>query len=187
MQGDGHCVGCSAHLRGRGRAHLFCTAQCREIARVVRDARRQSGLPAPDATVPADPTADASLRRRVAYLLVSRHRQHATLAGPLQMLQVRARDGLRCAFCPSVAVALDHTRGAGSGLQDLRLVCRTCHGRVVRAQMRAMHDRDPVIQEMLSVLHRVTAATPERPCDDEQAWASLWRRPNERHVDGPAG
>ncbi|MGH8655144.1 MAG: HNH endonuclease [Gammaproteobacteria bacterium] len=107
---------------------------------------------------------------------------------------VISRSSGLCVLCGKPGDEIDHIEGPSSDIQNLQLLCRSCHTkktfqRIVPVQpgskrykkLKVLHDR---------FKQSVESKKPLRPCHDEDAWSTTWRQvltEREFHVLGLNG
>lgn len=84
------------------------------------------------------------------------------------------RDSFTCRLCGAPATEIDHIAGSSNDPNNLRALCKPCNMKLAQAKFQPT---DPAGQLMAAqIWHRIDANTPERLCDDEKSWNSMWRR-----------
>jgi hypothetical protein len=120
-----------------------------------------------------------ALKVRGSAVLGRGYDQRKRRLSPDKRVEVVARDGGRCRECGGLGAEVDHVRGSGSDLENLRLLCKACHRRKTEASLRPLNSLPEEEQrekrKLIDKLEaRVSAAIPQRLCDDEMGWDRQW-------------
>lgn len=164
---------------------LFCTEDCQQAASTIRYYRRVAS----DGRL-AREGARLALRRRFWFALNGGYSARARRISPAVRAQVSERGGGRCRACGGVGEQVDHIHGDSPALDNLQLLCRTCHDTKTDAALfgavaTVLDGDDPTKSaedvnvdldpRAVALLNRAFAPVPMLLCDDEVAWEGAWR------------
>ena len=122
---------------------------------------------------------------------------------PVIRRAVIARDGGRCRHCGQPGTDIDHIEGGSCEMENLQLLCRTCHNKKTKAGLVettsrtegelleitlgtkvklvveitfGIEDYEGAMGRAKRLLSRIKAAVPKRPCDDDRFWDTRYPR-----------
>lgn len=149
---------------------LFCCELCMQTAdtvrywrRVVRDSRADQ------------PDVRDAVRTRVAFLLAGGYGKAARrLPSHIRDAVWRRDDGL-CGRCGQPGEEIDHVDGDSAEMDNLQLLCKSCHHAKTRERMRpATPEQQALVAEMYA--NRVLADVPALLADDQDEWQRIWSK-----------
>src|SRR5262249_20639108 len=85
------------------------------------------------------------------------------------------QDGL-CQICGAPGTDIDHIAGGDSTLENLQVLCRSCHNKKTIEHLVEVRPGSKSDLEYRKLLSRIFSRKPRRPCDDEEAWSQMWRK-----------
>ncbi len=164
-----HCANCVSPLPAEI-AGLFCTPWCQETAssvryfrRVFRDGRSQN------------PDVQEAIGTRLAFLTAGGYAALGRTLSPSTRAQVIDRDQGQCVSCGLAGNEIDHIDGSSPDLANLQLLCHQCHAAKTAAAMVPASEEHRALVEGL-MIDRVMPEQPRLLADDDQSWATTWRR-----------
>jgi 5-methylcytosine-specific restriction endonuclease McrA len=173
------CVNCDGPLLGA--SVLYCTYSCEQEAayvryfrQVLRDGRWHK------------PEVREALRIQGVVVMNGGYPHPERGLSKRYREFILNRDERTCQVCGGPGTQVDHIRlrGVNGNInhpRNLQVLCAPCHRAKTLDDIRTISQReDPVLFEQLAAKsseldRRVRAEPPERDCDDEQRWGSLWR------------
>lgn len=164
------CANCDTPFTPASVAGRYCTSVCRQTAKAVRYARSAiatHGQPLP-------PAIDEAIGIKIAHVLAGGYAEQTRRLPADVRAAVIARDHGRCVLCQHPGEEIDHANGDSNAVADLRLLCRRCHRRVTGEHLHRIPDGHPAHLTRQSLLARIHAVTPLRPCDAAD-WTQTWR------------
>lgn len=165
------CLNCDQPVDG---PKLFCSRACADEAKFVRYVRRcrRDGR---DKT----PDVKEAIEIRLAHILGGGYPEQERQLSATVRAAVIARDNGRCQLCGQPGNQIDHIRGSSSNLDNLQLLCRSCHNLKTRASMVRVTPDSPDWErcntKVIALMRRIDAIKPKRVCDDDKTWPSAWR------------
>jgi 5-methylcytosine-specific restriction endonuclease McrA len=150
---------------------LFCSEACGDEAKLVRYARRCIS----DGRI-NQPDVQEAIQIRIAHALSGGYSERERRVLPSLRSAVIARDGGRCRKCGQPGTDIDHIHSSSNELDNLQLLCGTCHNKKTKARFVEITpelERYSEINAKRDSLHlRIEASVPQRPCDDEKKWST---------------
>lgn len=166
---DDMCANCLRpipdHIEG-----LFCSEFCKETAKDVRYFRRVFR----DGRID-DPDVQEAVRTRVAFLAIGGYSMLERTLTPSTREAVKSRDNRTCRTCGKSGNEIDHIAGSSNDLSNLQVLCASCHRSKTMANMT---EASPAFQKTMQEFFasRVEPELPALLADDEEEWATSWRR-----------
>jgi 5-methylcytosine-specific restriction endonuclease McrA len=119
---------------------LYCSVQCRGVAKAVRYPRglRERGLWQPG--VPLRKDLDDAVRYKIAHALGGGYDANARRIPPATRDLVWERDDGRCVLCGEPGEEIDRIDGSSNDPETLRLVCRPCHHEITNRHLSPVVD-----------------------------------------------
>lgn len=174
---DFACVNCDRIVVVSSRPTLYCSPRCQQNAKFVRYFRGSIR----DGRI-HDPLVQEAIRTRLAFAFSERgYYDERTRKIPfvLRKQVIELYKGL-CRKCGAEGSEIDHVDGDHNKLENLQLLCRDCHSQKTVANLVPLtpaHEKYSEIQERAEHLRsRVVAVAPQRPCDDERNWNTIYRQ-----------
>jgi hypothetical protein len=84
------------------------------------------------------------------------------------------RDNFTCRLCGAAATEIDHIAGSSNNPNNLRALCKQCNMKLAQEKFEPTDAAGQ--RKAVEIWRRIDAETPERLCDDEKSWNSLWRK-----------
>jgi hypothetical protein len=162
-------------------SRVYCSTGCHDEAKVVRYARQKRAEYG--GHLPADIC--QAIGVKIAHALAGGNDERARRLAHEQRTAVFERDHGRCVICGGVGEQIDHINGPNSDLDNLRLLCDTCHKRITRSRFRPI-DGDPVKEaKHRALMLRIAVREPLRACDraDWQTTYRTWVREHARFAE----
>jgi 5-methylcytosine-specific restriction endonuclease McrA len=166
------CFNCDSELET---PRLFCSELCSQEAALVRYVRRcredgrHGSLDVREA-----------IQIRMAHILGGGYPERERQLSNSIRLQVFIRDNGICQACGKPGTEIDHIHGNSGALQNLQLLCNTCHVKKTKASMAPLSEGSEDFSQHVSKLHlmiqRFEAVRPHRLCDDHRDWPTQWAR-----------
>ena len=156
---------------------VYCSNGCHDEAKLVRYARRR--FAEYRGQLPAD-IRDA-IGMKIAHVLAGGYDEQARRLTRQQRATVWERDRGRCVLCGQVGEEIDHINEPSGDLENLRLLCDTCHNQVTSSRFRTI-DGDPAKEaKHRGLMLRVAAREPLRACDRDD-WQTTYRTWVRKHA-----
>jgi hypothetical protein len=154
---------------------LFCSEACADEAKLVRYARRCFS----DGRID-QPDVQEAIQIKIAHALGGGYSERERRV-PLSVRRaVFDRDGGRCQKCGQPGTEIDHIHSSSNELDNLQLLCGTCHNKKTKARFVEITPEDERYAEIdakrESLRSRIEASEPQRPCDDEKKWVTSHRQ-----------
>ncbi len=153
---------------------LYCSEVCAqeaEFVRYVRRCRRTAREKIPDVK--------EAIEIRLAHLLGGGYAKQERQLSATVRNAVIARDNGLCKQCGKPGNQIDHISGSSRNLDNLQLLCRSCHDLKTRASMVKvtpdLPDWEKCNTKAIALMNRIFAKKPKRVCDDDKTWPSVWR------------
>ncbi|MCX5644737.1 MAG: HNH endonuclease [Phycisphaerae bacterium] len=167
------CLNCGEKLLLHTSPKLYCSVGCSQEAELVRYVRRcikDGRIKRPDVL--------EAIQIRLAHVVAGGYQKQERHIPPDVRQTVIVREKGRCRICGQPGTEIDHIEGSSIRLENLQLLCDTCHNKKTRtnivevragdegyATIKAKHDQ---------FWERAEARHPMRICDDEENWTGLW-------------
>ena len=168
------CLNCDQPMTLIRQVKLFCSESCADEAKLVRYARRCFS----DGRI-NQPDVQEAIQIRIAHALSGGYGERERRVLPSARSAVIALDG-RCQKCGQPGRDIDHIDGSSNEMENLQLLCRTCHNEKTTArfvEITPEHERYAEIDAKRDSLRfRIEASEPQRPCDDEKKWLTSHRQ-----------
>jgi hypothetical protein len=157
------------HLRA---GRLFCSEICRQRADTVRYGRRiyRDGRIKDALVADAFRTKMAFAVTEIGYAEAGRELDSETRRSVIE------RDGGKCVMCGKPGTEIDHVVDSSLELMNLQLLCHDCHARKTRQNFRPIEPGSRAEVIWTQLMDRIQSPVPLRPCDDEVAWPSSWKK-----------
>jgi 5-methylcytosine-specific restriction endonuclease McrA len=169
------CLNCDDPAIIADQVKLFCSEKCKEEAKSVRYARRcirEGRTERPDVR--------EAIEIRFAMILGGGYPERERSVSPSVRRAVIARAGGRCQQCGKRGTDIDHMKGNSNNIEDLQLLCRTCHNEKTTAGFLEITPKTEGYEELMATARRlqsrVRASVPKRRCDDDEHWDKLYPR-----------
>lgn len=163
------CVNCDQPISLTTQVRLFCSEVCGDEARFVRYVRRCTG----DGRIKR-PDVREAIKIKFAHILSGGYPAKERRLSKSQREAVFSRDEWRCQECGQPGTTIDHVSGSSNEIENLRLLCRACHNKKTAS---GFVEIAPEQKEQVKRLRsRTQTKVPQRSCDDEQQWPTLYRR-----------
>jgi len=168
------CFNCDEKLKVKEQPKLFCSEKCEHEAAFVRYFRRykrEGKINQPDIK--------EALQIRIRHILGGGYKASERRLPLSTRQKVYERDNRTCQKCGQPATDIDHIRGSSSNLENLQMLCRICHNQKTTANFVQLSPEVEGDKERIAkvdaLLFRAKLEIPQRICDDEEKWKSLWR------------
>jgi 5-methylcytosine-specific restriction endonuclease McrA len=179
------CVNCDTVFAVGNHGSPFCSVRCRSVAKAVRyvRARISDGTFGPTAVHP-DPDIANAVTTKVAQALAEGYDATGRSIPVSLRADVIARDEGSCVMCGAPGAEIDHIEGSTPSMENLRLLCASCHHRLTDSHIHSVDPADlVVIRRYEDMVERWLASTPLRACDVAD-WEWLkWCQDHKRPVE----
>jgi 5-methylcytosine-specific restriction endonuclease McrA len=172
---DFPCLNCDRPITLTKDVKLFCDEACADeakLVRYVRRCRRDGRINQPDVR--------EAIQIRIAHALAGGYNAKERRLSPKKRKAVIERAGGLCEKCGQPGTDIDHISGSSDDMENLQLLCRTCHNEKTKESFVPLtpeHERYEEIKAKADGLRlRTDAPTPQRICDDEESWLTLHRQ-----------
>ncbi|NPV68147.1 MAG: HNH endonuclease [Anaerolineae bacterium] len=171
------CANCDRIINSHD---LFCSEECRQIAKYIRYYRRCIK----DGRVDQLDVQQA-LRFRLAHILAGGYpERERRLTKDIRDAVIRRDEG-RCRICGAPGTEIDHIHGSSHDLNNLQLLCKSCHSAKTASNLVPItplsHPKEWALAEALH--ERAWSRLPQKLCDSTD-WAQLWRKiASKRHLE----
>ena len=152
---------------------LFCSEACADEAKLIRYVRRckrDGRINRPDVR--------EAIEIRIAHAVSGGYDAKERLLPTAVREAVFERDNGRCQKCDQPGTDIDHIHGSSNDLDNLQLLCKSCHNQKTKAGIVPLtpeHERYAEIKAKADGLRfRTEAQPPQRVCDDEESWLTLY-------------
>jgi 5-methylcytosine-specific restriction endonuclease McrA len=162
------CVNCGASMKGS--AALHCSSLCGEVANLVRYIRSCLA----DGRWSRPDVRDAVWIRLVMIADGGYDAKGRKISAELRS-QVKARDQGKCRACGQPGNEIDHIAGSSAALDNLQLLCKTCHMEKTKAGFVKGEWVPEARERHQHILDRAEATRPLQFCDSP-TWGKHWRR-----------
>ena len=167
------CVNCEHAIPWSRRIKIYCNDFCKEEAKGVRWFRSCY-----DRGVQDRPDVREAMETRIAFL---------NSGGYISLgrrISVETKDAVydkyqgMCAICDGIAIPgeIDHISGSSNDLSNLQYLCRDCHRKKTKSNLRRVQDDDPRAEEMddykEGFFKRVLSKNP-KDCDNHKTWKPM--------------
>lgn len=163
------CVNCEGQIQATKQVRLFCSELCADEAKFVRYFRRCRN----DGRI-HEPDVQEAIQIRFAHIMGGGYDSAARKISKSVRASVFERDKGRCRICGGVGVDIDHISGDADDLDNLQLLCKSCHNRKTQQQIVEIAPTDPRyrahVSKAKSLRTRCESILPLRLCDDEELW-----------------
>jgi len=168
------CLNCDGILIATDKPKLFCSDKCQQEARFVRyfrSCKRDGRVNQPDVR--------EALEIKMAHSLGGGYQANERRLPLSTRQKVYERDNRTCQKCGQPATDIDHIQGGDDNLENLQMLCRDCHNQKTTANFVQLTPGVEGYEEKRAKIDglrvRTDSEIPERICDDEEKWKSLWR------------
>jgi len=165
----GLCANCDAPASVA--SPLYCSELCKQTAKMIRYTRNKFSEGRSD-----EPDVMEAIEMKMASVLGGGYPAKARQVSVQLRRTIMERDKSTCRLCESPATEIDHIVGSSNDPRNLRALCKPCNMKLAQAKF-GPTDADGE-QKAAVIWRRIYAHTPERLCDDEKVWISLWRKLN---------
>ena len=174
------CLNCGDPVDTDGPARLFCSELCKQIAKTIRYGRaihKDGRIQRPD-------VAEAwEIKWAWAINGKAYPRHQLKVAAEVRNLVFERAAG-RCQTCGGTATEIDHLnkpefRDDPNHPDNLQALCAECHRKKSLSgfiQKSFSELPEDIQQRVVELTHRLEATTPQRLCDDEMLWPTIWRQ-----------
>lgn len=169
------CLNCDGAVVMGSQAKLYCREECAEEAKTVRYVRRclHNGRI-------SDAYVQEAILIRLGMVMGGGYPEKERRVLPSIRRVVIARDGGRCRKCGKPGGDIDHIEGGSNEMENLQLLCRSCHNKKTLAGLVEITTEDEGYEEAMMrrkrLTSRINALVPKRPCDNDKHWDSVYPR-----------
>lgn len=163
------CLNCGASISLERPVRLFCSYLCKDTAQAIRYTRSCIA----DGRIMQPDVFDA-IRIKLAWLVSGGYPTEARRVPSARRLLVVERDGGRCRICSEPGTDVDHILGDSNSLENLQLLCRSCHNKKTMTNLVPVEPGSQAELESKRLMRRILGIKPQRACDDERRWAKTW-------------
>jgi 5-methylcytosine-specific restriction endonuclease McrA len=173
---DFECLNCDS-LFTTTKARLYCTIRCREDAKLIRYVRNaiKKGTFLQNDVKEAIDIRFAHATSKAGY-----YDSEARKIFPEKRAAVIERDDGLCRQCSNPGDEIDHIDGDSNELDNLQLLCFSCHIVKTKLKFKPITPEHPRYKEIKqrreSLLTRILEPTPERICYDPEKWDELYKQ-----------
>ena len=93
---------------------------------------------------------------------------------------VTKRDGGVCRSCGRPGTDIDHVSGDSSKMENLQLLCKSCHNKKTKKQIIEITVEDERYTDHMkkakTLYARCESLLPQRLCDDDELWPEQYKR-----------
>lgn len=172
---DFPCLNCNQPMTLTSQIKLYCSDLCRDEAKFVRYFRACRN----DGRINQPDVKDALLIR-MAHILSGGYKESERRLRPSERRAVIGRDKGLCQKCGQPGTDIDHINGSSNELENLQLLCKTCHNEKTKSRLVPLPPGDEEGAEIkakkVNLLLRANSLTPQRGCDDEETWRTINRQ-----------
>jgi len=163
----GRCANCDAAATIA--SPLYCSELCLQTAKMIRYIRNKIAEGRTE-----EPDVSEAIEMKMASVLGGGYPAKARQVSAQLRRAIMERDSTTCRLCGAPATEIDHIAGSSNLPGNLRALCKPCNMKLAQAKF---EPTDAAGQQRAADLwRRIDAETPERLCDDEKNWNSLWRK-----------
>lgn len=176
------CLNCDHPITLTKQVRLFCSELCADEAKFVRYFRRctcDGRIKQPDVL--------EAIQIKFAHIMAGGYSARARHVSSSVRAAVLKRDGGVCQSCGQPGTDIDHISGDSDDMQNLQLLCKSCHNKKTEQQIIEITPEDeryPAHTLKANALRsRCESDLPLRICDDEERWPKQyngimaeWRR-----------
>lgn len=167
------CLNCDGTVEHTKQVRLFCSELCGEEAKFVRYFRRCKR----DGRINQSDVMEA-IQIRFAHIMAGGYRERERYISPAVRVAVFDRDRRLCQKCGGPGTDIDHIAGDSSEMENVQLLCRSCHNEKTKEQMIEITPDDgryPAFAKKSKLLRfRCESPLPLRLSDDEERWPKLY-------------
>ncbi|HEA65173.1 MAG TPA: HNH endonuclease [Candidatus Aminicenantes bacterium] len=169
------CVNCDRVIPWNRRIKLFCSDICREEAdfvRYVRSCKKDGRIERTDV--------QETIQIMFAHIASGGYpRKERHIPKQLREAVIARFNGL-CAICGNPGSDIDHIDGNSNDLNNLQLLCRSCHNKKTKEKIKILTPGDKryfeVLEKRQNLDFRIDSPEPNLECDDEVNWPKVYRK-----------
>lgn len=170
---DFPCLNCDQPITLTIQVKLFCSEACADEAKLVRYVRRCGR----DGRI-NQPDVREAIEIRIAHALSGGYNAKERELSPAERKAVFDRENGLCKKCGQPGTDIDHIHGSSNEMENLQLLCKTCHNEKTKSgivPLTSKHERYAEVKAKADGLRfRTEAETPQRVCDDDENWLTLY-------------
>lgn len=169
------CLNCDHSIEPTKQVRFFCSEACKDEAKFVRYFRRcnrDGRLEQPDV--------QEAIEMRFAHIMAGGYNARVRRISPSLRAAVIERDRGLCRTCGQPGTDIDHIAGDSSDMENLQLLCKSCHNKKTKGQIMEISPEDERytqhMEKAQGLYIRCESRLPRRLCDDDEQWPQQYKR-----------